>query len=133
MIINGIELTIKSRVTFTTTNQFDTQSYVGTIVALGDYDITSVCHNDVDNYHLQILKGNSINPDPKNHEYFILRFPDNTLMAVAKDWVSAATFAVLDESVDFHIVVRSVSSPSVKAEILNILDAAGYQASEYTP
>lgn len=132
MLINGTLVETNSRVSFVTLNSLDIQTYVGTVVALGSYAISNVANNDVDNYHLQVLKTNAtVDPDPQNQEYIILKLEDGTLFAVARDWVSPATFTVLDQSVDFYIVVRSISDQSVKTNILDMLNAAGHNASEY--
>jgi hypothetical protein len=134
MIIDGKEIQLKQRIRFQTHNSYDYNTYTGVVIAMGGYEMGILAENDIDNYHREVLKTQStLDADPKNYEYFLLKLPDGKYFACAREWVVSATFSILDLSSDTFFVVRGLNDDNEINQFINKLISEGYNVSLYTP
>ncbi|MCP4394305.1 MAG: hypothetical protein GY804_08610 [Alphaproteobacteria bacterium] len=141
-IIETSEPHVGNRVSFQTNHPNDSQTYIGTIFAIGDWQLSllddSEITSDAGLYHMEITKVHSeIDINYKNLQFFVMKLDDSlgpgTNMAVCYDWIESSSWNILDISTDFYMVCPGIAETEHKLQIMNTIRALGYSISEYHP
>lgn len=116
--IHGIVLRINMEVNFRLNSLTDAQTYRGTIIGIGGFDIASV-YNDVVVVHNN-MESSIARQEPASLTYLIIKCTDGVVRPFATTWINEESFDTVDQVSDMQIICHNLSEIQ-RAKILTYI------------